>query len=343
MDIDKGLPFIQQLKNVARYENGRVLILDRRVYPAKIEFVVCEDYNAVAKAIAEMVTQSYGPWVASSYGMVNAARKVKKLKKKQAQEELKHAAYILSHARPTTSGGMVKTVNRILDFTLNQLAESDGDLEESTLKFVNSTLEARYEEDRTICTNVVDLLPDPATILTQCYAETLIGFVLLVSLERGKKISLICPETRPFLQGARLTASAAIDLGIPTTVITDNMPAYVLSQGKVDAFVCSADVVTLDGYAVNKVGTFQIALAAHYHKVPFYVVRNPSLNNPTISTVEIEERDPNETLSAMGIRTTKESVQGYYPAFDITPPHLISAVCTSKGVFSPFDLNNHFR
>lgn len=342
MKADKGLPFIQQLRNVARYEDGKTIILDRRVYPEKIEYVECADYHEVAKAILDMVTQSYGPWVAASYGMVNAARKAKSMSKEQATQEMQQAVHVLSNARPTTSGGMAKTVNRILEHALNLLQTGVDDLEKQVLEFVNSTLEARYVEDRTICSYAVDLLPDPATVLTQCYAETLIGFVLLVSLERGKKISLICPETRPYLQGARLTASASVDLGVPTTVITDNMPAFVLSQGKVDSFICAADVVTLDGYAVNKVGTFQIALAADYHKVPFYVVRNPSLNNPTISTVTIEERDPEETLYAMGKRTAKEGVRGYYPAFDITPPHLISAVITSKGVFSPYDIKNHF-
>jgi methylthioribose-1-phosphate isomerase len=210
------------------------------------------------------------------------------------------------------------------------------------LDHVDATMNARYEEDRKIGTFAASLLPDDAVVLTQCYAETLIGFVLLVSLEQGKKISLICPETRPYLQGARLTESAALDLGVPVTVITDNMPAYVLSQGKVDAFICAADVVTMDGYVVNKIGTSQIALAANYYKVPFYVTRNPSLDNPTIDSVKIEERDPDETLHAMGQRTTKQGVKGYYPAFDITAPHLVSAIVTSKGVFSPNDLRNHF-
>ncbi|MFO7781442.1 MAG: s-methyl-5-thioribose-1-phosphate isomerase [Spirochaetia bacterium] len=339
---DEGLPFIQRLSNVARYEGGRVVILDRRVYPASVEFVTCADYGAVARAIGEMVTQSYGPWVAASYGMVSAARSAQAMSHTDAQAELRRAAEVLSHARPTTSGGMTRSINRIRDFALGKLAEDREHLEAATLAFVESTLQARYREDRAICSHAVDLLPDPATILTQCYAETLIGFVLLISQERGKEISLICPETRPYLQGARLTAAAAHDLGIPTTVITDNMPAYVLSKGTIDAFVCAADVVTLDGHAVNKVGTFQIALAAHYHKVPFYVVRNPSAANPTIATVEIEERDPEESLHAMGVRTAPRGVSGYYPAFDITPPHLISAVCTSRGVFSPYDLRKGF-
>jgi methylthioribose-1-phosphate isomerase len=341
MEADKGLPFLQKLKNVARYEDGKVVILDRRIYPAKTEFFTCEDYNDVAKAISDMVTQSYGPWVAASYGMVNAARKAKNMQKAKAVEELEHAAHVLSRARPTTSGGMTRVINNILGYALNAL-DSGEDLETTVLNYVDNSLETRYQEDRIICTYTVSLLPDPAIIMTQCYAETLIGFILLVSLEQGKKISLICPETRPYLQGARLTSSVAIDLGIPVTVITDNMPAYVLSQGNVNAFVCAADVVTLDGYAVNKVGTFQIALAAHYHKIPTYITANPSLNNPTIDTVEIEERNPEETLSAMGVRTAKPGVKGFYPAFDITPPHLISAIITSRGIFSPNDLKRNF-
>ena len=341
MEADKGLPFLQQLKNVARYEDGKVIILDRRVYPTKTEFVECGHYEDVARAIYDMVTQSYGPWVASAYGMVIAGKIANNQEKGKAIEELQNAAHVLTHARPTTSQGMVRSINSILECGLDAVAEGK-DVEKSLLDHVNQILEARYVDDRRLATYAVSLLPDPATVLTQCYAETLIGFILLVSIEQGKKISLICPETRPYLQGARLTASMAYDLGVPTTVITDNMPAYVLSKGNVNAFICAADVITLDGYVVNKIGTFQIALAAHYHKVPFYVTRNPSTDNPTIDTVEIEERNPEETLYAMGVRTAKQGVQGYYPAFDITPPSLVSAVITSRGVFSPFDLQNNF-
>jgi methylthioribose-1-phosphate isomerase len=154
---------------------------------------------------------------------------------------------------------------------------------------------------------------------------------------------LICPETRPFLQGARLTASMAREMDIPVTVVTDNMPAFMMSQGLIDVFACAADVVTLDGYAVNKVGTFQLAIAAHYHKIPCYILRNPSLLEPTIDGVKIEMRDPAESLKVLGTQTVKEGVKGFYPAFDITPPTLISGVVTSSGVFSPFDLKNHFQ
>ena len=126
-------------------------------------------------------------------------------------------------------------------------------------------------------------------------------------------------------------------------VVTDNMPGYLLSKHIPDVFICAADVVTLDGHVVNKIGTYQIALAAHENDVPFYVTGTPSADNPTIDTVIIEERDPQEVLHAMGVRTTMDGVKGYYPAFDITPPKLVSAVVTEEGVFSPYDLKEYWR
>ena len=204
-------------------------------------------------------------------------------------------------------------------------------------------LEKRYRMSRTMAAYAVDLLPDEVSILTQCYAETLIGFILLVSRERGKKISLICPETRPYLQGARLTASVACDMGVPVTVITDNMPAYILSKKMAQVFISAADVATMDGHIINKIGTFQIALAAHYYGIPYYAIATPSRKHPDISTVVIEERSPEETVHVLGIRTAKEGVKGYYPAFDITPPHLVSAVITPKGIFSPRDLKRYYE
>jgi methylthioribose-1-phosphate isomerase len=237
---------------------------------------------------------------------------------------------------------MVATVGKILDHAEAALEAGDG-LGPSTEAFVGERMDATYQRARVIGQNVVDLLPDKVTILTQCFAELLIGFTLLVCQERGVEVSLICPETRPYLQGARLTASVAHDMNVPVTVVTDNMPGYLLSKHIPDVFICAADVVTLDGHVVNKIGTYQIALAAHENDVPFYVTGTPSADNPTIDTVTIEERDPQEVLHAMGVRTTMDGVKGYYPAFDITPPKLVSAVVTEKGVFSPYDLKEYWQ
>ncbi|MGC9398891.1 MAG: s-methyl-5-thioribose-1-phosphate isomerase [Anaerolineae bacterium] len=339
---DDGLGFLLKYENVARYEDGEVYILDRRVYPRKVEYVRCEDYIEVAQAITDMVTQSGGPWMAAAMGMVSAARSARDLPEDEARTLLREAAYALSHARPTTSQRMVAHVESIRAVAEEALARG-ADPERVTLSYVEARREARYNRSRTIATYAVDLLPeDQCTLLTQCFAETLIGFVLLVARERGCDVRLIAPETRPYLQGARLTASVAVEIGVPVTLITDNMPGYVLSRGMVDAFICAADVITLDGHVVNKIGTYQIASVAHRHGVPFYVLGTPSAQNPTLDTVEIEERDPDEVLYAMGVRTAKGGVQGYYPAFDVTPPALVGAVVTEKGVFSPYDLARHF-
>jgi methylthioribose-1-phosphate isomerase len=236
---------------------------------------------------------------------------------------------------------MVADLRRVLENAEGALDRGEA-VGPSTEKFVRENVDRIYERSRKIGSNVVDLLPDKVTILTQCFAEWLIGFTLLVCQERGKDVSLICPETRPYLQGARLTASVAHNMGVPVTVVTDNMPGYLLSQGIPDAFICAADVVTLDGHVINKIGTYQIALAAHANNIPFYVTSTPSANNPTIDTVTIEERDSEDVLHAMGVRTAMEGVKGYYPAFDITPPNLVSAVVTAKGVFSPYDLVKNF-
>lgn len=338
----EGLGFLINPENVASYADGQVCLLDRRVYPLKVEFVECRNYHEVIQAIRDMVTQSMGPWLASAYGMVLAARSAKNLKSEEAGAFLRQAADELGHARPTTAAFQVKHMQRILKVALTAL-ESGIDMESATLDFVRTILKDRYLEDQKIGFYAASLLPQRTSLLTQCFAETLIGYTLLEARRAGKEISLTCPETRPFLQGARLTASMAREMDIPVTVVTDNMPAFMMSRGMVDVFACAADVVTLDGYAVNKVGTFQLAIAAHYHKIPTYILRNPSLSEPTIDGVEIEMRDPQESLKVLGTRTVKEGVKGFYPAFDVTPPSLISGVVTSSGVYSPFDLHNHFR
>jgi len=296
----------------------------------------------VAQAITDMVTQSGGPWMVAQQAMVMTAYRVQGQPVEKAKATLRETAFAVTHARPTTSERMVATVRKILDHVEAALEVGDA-LGPSTEAFVGERMDATYQRARIIGQNVVDLLPDKVTILTQCFAKLLIGFTLLVCQERGVEVSLICPETRPYLQGARLTASVAYDMGVPVTVVTDNMPGYLLSKHIPDVFICAADVVTLDGYVVNKIGTYQIALAAHENNVPFYVTGTPSADNPTIDTVTIEERDPEEVLHAMGVRTTMDGVKGYYPAFDITPPKLVSAVVTEKGVFSPYDLKEYWQ
>eukprot|EP01106_Pelomyxa_sp_JSP_P013879 TRINITY_DN426_c0_g1_i3.p1 TRINITY_DN426_c0_g1~~TRINITY_DN426_c0_g1_i3.p1 ORF type:complete len:297 (+),score=74.11 TRINITY_DN426_c0_g1_i3:70-960(+) len=287
-----------------------------------------------------MVTQSLGPYMAVAHGMVLSAHLAARLGNAvEAKAAMDKDAYALSHARPTTSASMERHVKKLFSVACKALDDRQ-DVEAAVLTYAKCWQTNCYSSARRSAENVVRLLPQKCRILTQCFADVYIAFLLLVAKQAGKEVSLYCPETRPFLQGARLTASVAQDMGIPTTVITDNMPAYVMSQGLVDVFVCAADIVTLDGHVVNKIGTFQIALAAHYHKIPFYCMREPSPLHQTIKSVHVELRDPSESLGFMGVRTAKEGVAGLYPAFDITPPTLVSAIISERGVFSPFNLQS---
>jgi methylthioribose-1-phosphate isomerase len=339
---DHDLAFMLKYENVAWYENGAVKILDRRIYPVRTEYVVCKTYEEVAQAIKDMVTQSGGPYTAATMGMALAANSVKDKNKIEQFEYLKDAAFTLSHARPTTSAHMIDDVNACLEVAKNAL-ESGESVEEAIFSHNLRNLDERYLRVERIAEFLVDNFPDEGTVMTQCFAETVVGMFLKVARKRGKKIKIICPETRPYFQGARLTASVAYDQGYDVTVITDNMPGYVLNEKKVDLFTSAADVISMDGYIVNKIGTFQIALAASFWGIPYYVTGNPNKHHPTIDTVKIEERDPDYVLQAMGQQTAMKGVKGYYPAFDITPPKLVTGVVTSKGIYSAFELEKFYQ
>ncbi len=342
---DEGMAFLLRYENVAWYEDGAVRILDRRIYPIRTEFVVCHSHKEVAQAIADMVTQSAGPYVAAAMGMALAAYETKDMSPDQAVPFLEQAAYVLSHARPTTSARMVKTVDGSLE-ALKAAARSGAgwqELVDTAANYAFRFIDNNYRKFDTVAGFLANQIPKDGTIMTQCFAETIIGCLLKECRRRNSQIKLICAETRPYYQGARLTASVACGMGFDTTVITDNMPGYVMRDKKVDLFTSAADVITMDGYVVNKIGTFQIALAAHYWGIPYFVTGAPNSAHPSIDSVHIELRDPALTMESLGVKTTMEGVKGYYPAFDITPPKLCSGVVTEKGLFSPYDLKRYFQ
>ncbi len=341
---DAGLAFMLQYENIAWYEDGEVRILDRRVYPARTEFVVCRSHVEVARAITDMVTQSAGPFTAAPMGMAMAAYECRDLSAESQMEYLRKASYTISHSRPTTTSRMKLVTEACLPAAEKALKEGrrvdlairDAVVELNNLRYAKIGRVARY---------LVDMFPDNGTVMTQCFAETILGMMLKECSRRGKTIRLFCPETRPYFQGARLTATVCSQMGFDTTVITDNMPAFVMAKEKVDVFTCAADAICMDGYVFNKVGTSQIAICAKHFGIPMFVSGAPDVGHPTHDTVTIEMRDPNYSLQAMGVRTAIEGtgIKGYYPAFDMTPPHLISGIATDKGMFSPYDLKRYFE
>lgn len=339
---DQGLAFMLQYENIAWYENGKVRILDRRVYPAKVHFVECADYAEVAAAIADMVTQSAGPYTAAAMGMALAAHQCREQAGEKRLAYLEKAAYTLSHARPTTTARMQSITAGCLQAAKEAMAagqDASGAIVAHTVKINN----LRYEKINKMAVYLADMLPHNAKLLTQCFGETIVGMLLKEARNRGNALRLYCAETRPYFQGARLTASVARDMGFEVTVITDNMPAFAIQREGIEAFTSAADAICLDGHVVNKVGTFQIAIVAKHLGIPYFVTGAPDKAHPTVDTVHIEMRDPNLVLEAMGVRTAMEGVKGYYPAFDITPPHLVSGVVTDHGVYSPFDLGRYYQ
>lgn len=338
---DEDLAFMLRYENVAWYEDGSVKILDRRIYPTKIEFVTCKTHKEVAKAIADMVTQSAGPYTAAGMGMALAAFEAKDMKEQDMIEYLEKAAYTLSHARPTTTNRMVLVTDGCLSAAKTAIEEGKR-VDEAIFNRTIESLNRRYSTIEIVGEHLVNMFPDKGNIMTQCFGETIVGMMLRVAKRRKKDIKLFIPETRPYFQGARLTASVAYGQGFDTTVITDNMPAFTMVTKKIDLFTSAADVICMDGHVVNKIGTYQIAIAAKYHQVPYFVTGIPDLAHTSISSVTIEERDPELVLEARGVKNTLDGVKGYYPSFDITPPHLVSGVVTDKGIFTPYDLHRYF-
>ncbi|MEL3905737.1 MAG: s-methyl-5-thioribose-1-phosphate isomerase [Treponema sp.] len=338
---DSGLAFLLHYENVAWFEKGCVRILDRRSYPEKIEYVECRCWQEVRQAITDMVTQSAGPYTAAAMGMALAAYQVRSKPVEIQKAFLEEAAGGIAHARPTTA-------NRMGLITANCLAQAvcaldaGEDAAQAIFTAALESLNRRYGIMEKVGEYLASLFPHAGAILTQCFGETIVGMMLKAARSRGNPVRLICAETRPFLQGARLTASCAADMGFEVTVITDNMVAYTMQHQNIGLFTSAADSITQDGHIANKIGTFQIALLAAHFGVPYYVTGIPDADKKTAGDICIEQRNPDEVLSFRGVRHTHPAVKGLYPSFDITPPELITGVVTDKGVYLPQALKNYF-
>jgi methylthioribose-1-phosphate isomerase len=322
-------------------EDDAVRILDRRVFPFERSWVTCRNHEDVAKAIEDMVTQSSGPLFAAAGGMTLAARDADRLGTADRREFMAEAGRRLVATR--------RTNNQIRDVVheLLEVSEATLDAGEALAPAVERAAVAagdRYlARSRQMGEHAAALIPDGATVLTHCWAESYITETLAAVLRSGKRVDAICTETRPYLQGARLTAESLAEMGIPTRLITDGMGAHLMSRGEISHFVTAADRVTMDGSVVNKIGTLQLAISAHAFDVPYIaLVQAPDRQAPNADAVELEDRDGDEVLHCLGRRTASERVTGIYPAFDITPPRFVRTVVTDRGRFSPQDLASYY-
>lgn len=338
---DHDLAFMLQYENVAWYENREVKILDRRVYPRVVRYEVCKTHKEVAKAIADMVTQSAGPFTAAGMGMALAAKEVEHEPMEKQIEELKKAGETIANARPTTANRMKQVVEGCIK-AAEEGFRWGGTPDEMIFNHTLESLNRRYSKMEEVAEHLVDLFPKNGRIMTQCFGETIVGMMLRVAKRRKLDLEFFCPETRPYLQGARLTASVIHDMGYPVTVISDNMVGITMQEKKIDVFTSAADSIVLDGHVVNKVGTLQMAVMAKYFGIPYYVTGIPDREKTSAEDIIIEERNPREVLEFQGIQTTLDGVKGYYPAFDITPPAYVSGVVTNRGIYTPYNIKEYF-
>ncbi|SHM89065.1 methylthioribose-1-phosphate isomerase [Cryptosporangium aurantiacum] len=328
------------LDDSVRLTDEGVRILDRRVFPGRQEWVLARSAGEVATAIRGMVTQSSGPFYAGLAGLRLSARLHRGGPLATALTALADDGQLLTAARPTN--------NHVRDAVREVLAAvaaaGPGTPEElaELVEAETARLEAAYRGGSAELGRLTaGLLPDGARVLTHCWMDAyLIGLVQEAS-RAGRQYEWVVTETRPYLQGARLTAHTLAEMGQSLTLVTDSTAAAVLAGqsalGRVDALVTAADRVTMDGHVINKVGTLAHAVAATAFDVPFFaLVLAPDPTAATASDVVIEERDGAEVLSTLGERTASPLVErGYYPAFDVTPPRFVRRIVTDRGVFEP--------
>jgi len=336
------------LDRSVRLDEDALHILDRRVFPHCESWVVARSDTEVAEAIRNMVTQSSGPTYAALAALVLTARRHTADDPQRAVAAVRLAGIRLIAARPTN--------NSVRDAVTAVLADLLGVAEHADTPQIVGIVErgaARQDESyrersRALAEHAVTLLDDGAHILTHCWMDTYLIELVRAARRAGKRFRNAATETRPYLQGARLTAHTLAEMGQQVTLVTDGMAAAVLSPhgtlGRIDALVTAADRVSMDGHVFNKVGTLGAAVAAHAFGVPYYaLIQAPDPRAPTAADVVVEERDGAEILYTQGMRTASPLVsRAHYPAFDVTPPRYTTFVVTDRGPFAPTAMADYF-
>ena len=305
---------------------------DRRCIDSSMPWYCCQPAS---------VTQSSGPFFAAAYGMVLAARDLERARPSAEGPDdelgrLERAANRLVATRPTNN--LIRQATDLVLAAARGL-DDNASLADSIEAAAHQAGENYLARSRQLGRHAAELFEDGDAVLTHCWGESYVTEAFAAARRSGKDVTAIVTETRPYLQGARLTAESLAEIGIDTTVITDGMGAWAMAQGRVARFITAADRVTLDGHVVNKIGTLQLAIAARHHGVPYHaLIHGPDPLASTAADVPIEERDGEEVLHVLGTRIASERARGWYPAFDITPPELVTTIVTSRGPFVPSEL-----
>ncbi|MCD6487728.1 MAG: S-methyl-5-thioribose-1-phosphate isomerase [Desulfurococcales archaeon] len=331
------------------WEGNKVCWIDTRKLPFREEIYCSNDPLRVAKAIIEMEIRG-APAIGVAAALAIASYAKELLEDNTYRDKfdniLKNAVKLLWETRPTAYNlfWALKRISSIIDLELDP-HEKTSRLVEEALDIMREDIEANIK----LGEYGAELIDHEDTILTHCNAGALataafgtVGGIIRVAWYTGKKIKIITTETRPVLQGARLNVWEYSREGIPITLITDSMAAFVIRKGLVNKVIVGADRITRKGYVVNKIGTYGIALAAKRHNIPFYVAAPTSTIDlgSSVDDVVIEERNPDEIRKVMDKPITLPEIPVYNYAFDITDPDLVTAIITEKGVvYPPFEEN----
>jgi methylthioribose-1-phosphate isomerase len=332
------------LPTIAR-EADAVVMIDQRKLPAQELYVRCKNAAEVARAIKTMVIRGAPAiGVAAAMGIALGMRKSKATGTQKFAAEFQKTCELMAGTRPTAVN-LFWAIDRMK--RAFAAAAQAGDSVAQIQDRLDAEAQTIHDEDVASCRALgafgADVVPSDARILTHCNAGALAtaGYgtalgVIRGAVEKGKRVAVFADETRPFLQGARLTAWELVRDGIETTIITDNMSGALMRHGKVDLVVVGADRIAANGDTANKIGTYSVAVLAREHQIPFYVAAPLStvdLNTPDGAQIPIEERAAKEVTHVAGAQLAPAGAHVWNPAFDVTPHHLIAGIITERGIF----------
>jgi methylthioribose-1-phosphate isomerase len=330
-----------------RWRDARLELLDQRELPERIEYVTCGSAEQVAQAIRAMVVRG-APAIgcAAAYGIALEGLRLVSQERPTFDTALEQAFHALSHSRPTAVN-LFWALERMRRAWKQSWERSPQAIAATLLDEAHRIFAEDLQVNLAIGAQGATLVPHGARILTHCNAGALataghgtaLG-VIRSACAQGKEVSVVATETRPFLQGARLTAWEMIQESIPVTLVPDNAAGYLMSRGEVDMVVVGADRVAANGDVANKIGTYSLAVLAARHRIPFYVACPLSTIDRSLaegSAIPIEERPAEEVLGYGECRWAPRGVKVRNPAFDVTPAGLVTGLITEKGIIAPPD------
>jgi methylthioribose-1-phosphate isomerase len=336
---------VETLLETIRWDENAVALIDQRILPTDEEYVICRSPEEVARGITDMVVRG-APAIGVTAAMgvaLGMKQSVDAGKKSEAElrDAMEGICELMRKTRPTAVNltWAIDRMKKCFDELLSGGAEA---VKDGLVKEACAMKEEDIEINRRMGGHGAELVPDGSRILTHCNAGALAtaGYgtalgVIRAAKEAGKKVEVYADETRPFLQGARLTAWELMQDEIPVTLITDNMAGYLMAQGKIDLVVVGSDRIAGNGDVANKIGTYAVAVLAHEHGIPFYAVAPTSTFDLTLSSgdqIPIEQRDTEEVTHVRGVRIAPEGVGVVNPAFDVTPNRYVTAIVCENGV-----------